>query len=79
MESDGLLPSELVSRIEGDATLTIEPHLKVFSGYSAIDNTEMKNKHVYNSNEESFDAACEGIKKVLVGAGYRETEAGWVK
>ena len=77
-EGDGLL-SELVSRIEGDATLTIEPHLKVFSGYGAIDNTEMKNKHVYNSNEESFDAACEGIKKVLVGAGYRETEAGWVK
>ena len=77
-EGDGLLP-ELVSRIEGDATLTIEPHLKVFSGYGAIDNTEMKNKHVYNTNEESFDAACNGIKSVLIGAGYRETAEGWVK
>ncbi len=77
-DGDGMLP-ELIARIPHDAVLTVEPHLKVFAGYGAIDNTEMKNKHVYGSNDESFDAACNGIKAVLCGAGYKETEKGWEK
>lgn len=77
-EGDGMLP-EMVNAITRDATLTIEPHLMTFDAYAQIDNTEMKGKHVYKDNNESFDAACAGIKRVLTEAGYKETEKGWEK
>ena len=77
-EGDGLL-RELIARIPRDATLTIEPHLAVFAGYGQIDNTEMKNKYIYKNNQDSFDAACAGLRKVLSDCGYEETEKGWVK
>ena len=68
-EGDGLL-RELIARIPRDATLTIEPHLAVFAGYGQIDNTEKKNKYVYNYNHESFDAVCAGLRRVLADCGY---------
>ena len=77
-EGDGMLP-ELVARIPRDTTLTIEPHLMSFDAYAQIDNTEMKGKYVYKDNNESFDAACASIKRVLGDAGYKETEKGWEK
>ena len=77
-EGDGLLP-ELIARIPRDAVLTVEPHLAVFDGYGQIDHTEMKGKHIYENNTASFAAAVAGIKKVLRGAGYKETTKGWEK
>ena len=77
-EGDGKL-LEMVNAITHDTTLTIEPHLKTFDAYAQIDNTEMKGKHVYKDNNESFDAACAGIKNVLAKAGYTENENGWSK
>ena len=77
-EGDGML-RELIARIPRDATLTIEPHLAIFDGYGQIDNTEMKNKYVYKNNQESFDAACAGLRRVLADCGYEEREKGWYK
>ena len=55
-----------------DAVLTLEPHLKVFDGYTAIDSTEMQTKFTYATNEESFAAAAAAMKAILVAAGYKE-------
>jgi len=71
--------SELVSRISDDKVLTLEPHLKVFSGYSDIDATEMKNKFHFDTNDEAFDAAANALKKVLAEAGYKEIEGEFVR
>lgn len=48
-----------------NVTLTIEPHLSVFPGYSEIDKTELKNKFVYKNNKEAFNAACLNLKNLL--------------
>lgn len=62
---------ELVARIgDADRVLTLEPHLAVFSGYSEIDGSKMKNKYYFSSNEEAFDAAVAALKKVLAEQGY---------
>ena len=73
--------SELVARIDPacDKVMTIEPHLKVFEGFSDIDDTQMKNKFHFTSNEEAFDAAVGAIKSVLCEAGYKEVDGGFVK
>ena len=70
---------ELVRMIEGDTVLTIEPHLKVFSGYAEIDGDEMKHRFHFASNEEAFDAAVKAIKDVLLENGYTEENGGFVK
>ena len=59
-----------------DTVLTLEPHLKVFSGYGSIDNTVLQTKFSFASNEESFDAAANALKAVLSSCGYKETEKG---
>lgn len=58
--------------LDRSAVLTLEPHLKVFDGYATIDDSEMKNKFDYKSNDEAFDAAVSALKGLLVAAGYRE-------
>ena len=70
---------ELVARIKDDKVLSIEPHLKVFEGYSDFDATEMNNKFHYGSNAEAFDAAVAAIKNVLVEQGYKEINGGFVR
>lgn len=73
--------AELIARIGccEDRVLTIEPHLKVFSGYGEIDDTKMNNKYCYATNGEAFDAAVAALKKLLLEGGYKETEGGFVK
>ena len=70
---------ELVARIKDDKVLSIEPHLKVFEGYSDFDATEMNNKFHYGSNAEAFDAAVAAIKNILVEQGYKEINGGFVR
>ena len=70
---------ELVARIKDDKVLTIEPHLKVFEGYSDFDATEMNNKFHFKSNGEAFDAAVAAIKKVLCEQGYKEIDGEFIK
>ncbi len=71
--------AELVARITDDKVLTVEPHLALFSGYGNIDNTEMKHKFHFESNDESFDAAVAAMKTILVSCGYQEREGGFEK
>ena len=71
---------ELVEWIgESDKVLTIEPHLKVFKGYAEIDDSEMKNKFNYASNNEAFDAAVSALKAVIESKGYKYTSGGYVR
>lgn len=78
---DGML-RELVENIDPNAdemVLTVEPHLAIFAGYAAIDDTEMKNKFKFETNGEAFDAAVSAIKRVITGAGYKENKGAFVK
>lgn len=76
---DGLI-DQLVARLDRDATFTIEPHLKVFAGYSDVDSKQMNNKFVYDSSEQSFKAAIDAFKKIMIDNGYVEGEKGvWKK
>lgn len=64
---------------EGEWVLTLEPHLALFEGYAAIDNTEMKNKFTFKNNDESFDAAVTALKGILKNEGYEERTGGFEK
>lgn len=70
---------ELIARIDGDTTMTLEPHLRIFDAFKSIDDTEMKHKFHFTSNGEAFDAAVAALKKLLVAAGYHEVEGGFTK
>ncbi len=86
-ETDELVPAgygsgeigQLVAGIEKDTVLTLEPHLAIFEGYAQIDNTEMKNKFHFDSNEEAFNFAAKSLKDVLLANGYREVDDGFEK
>ena len=69
----------LIEKITDDKVLTLEPHLKVFAGYSSFDAEEMNNKFHYASNTEAFDAAVAAIKELLNKQGYIERNGGFVK
>lgn len=71
--------SKLIEDIKDDKVFTLEPHLTVFNGYENIDNTEMKNKYVFESPREAFDAAVKAIKSLLINAGYKETKGEFIK
>ena len=64
---------------DDDKTLTLEPHLAVFAGYSDIDNTEMKNKFKFASNNEAFDAAVKALVAVLKSEVYKKVDGGFAK
>ena len=66
-----------IKKSNKDFVLTIEPHLAVFSGYQKIDNTEMKHKFQYKNAAESFSAATDSLKQILLDSGYRYTEKGF--
>lgn len=77
-EGDGNI-DKLVANIKDDKVLTLEPHLAIFDSYKSIDDTEMKNKYVFSSNEEAFDCAVNSLKKILVKNGYKEIKGAFVK
>ena len=64
---------------DGEWVLTLEPHLSLFEGYAAIDNTEMKNKFAFKNNDESFDAAVTALKKIIADENYQECNGGFEK
>ncbi len=71
--------SKLVADIKDDKVLTLEPHLTVFDGYADIDKAKMKNKFLFTSPREAFDAAVKAIKDILVKDGYTERNGEFVK
>lgn len=53
---------------KGGESMTVEPHLKVFSGLSALEREGQKSTlevYGYNSNDEAFDAACQALRDIL--------------
>lgn len=85
-ETQELVPSgygdgnikEILSRINKDMVLTIEPHLSVFDAFKKIDNSELKTKYQYSSSLEAFDVACSSLKKLLKELNYKEVEGGFI-
>ncbi len=77
-EGDGNI-DKLVADIKDDKVLTLEPHLAIFDSYKNIDDTEMKNKYVFKTNEEAFDCAVNSLKNILVKNGYKEIKGAFVK
>jgi sugar phosphate isomerase/epimerase len=75
---DGHL-EEMLAGIAHDTVLTLEPHLKVFDGYGGIDDSELKNKYVYKTSEESFAAAVDALKALLIKLNYQEENRTWKK
>ena len=70
---------ELVRRITDDKVLTLEPHLSVFEGYSALDKTTMKHEYAFKTAELAFDTAVNSLKKIILESGYKEVGNTFVK
>lgn len=68
---------QLIELVDKDTVFTVEPHLKVFDGYSAIDDTKLKNKYVFTTNNEAFDFAVIAIKALLLKHGFKEEGDGF--
>jgi sugar phosphate isomerase/epimerase len=67
---------EQLSGHEGEITLTIEPHLRVFSGLHALQGGELTHAYSYPDNLSAFGAAAGALKSVLTSHGYSELEGG---
>lgn len=76
---DGLY-EKIFKNLEKDTTVTLEPHLFKFVGYSDIDKKELKGLFSFENSDQSFDAAVKALKEVLTKSGYTEGEKGtWIK
>lgn len=67
---DGNLPF-LVSEYskQGGGIMTLEPHLKIFDGLAALEESEEKtdiDDFTYPDNDAAFDAATNAIKEIIV-------------
>lgn len=63
----------LLGELQGEVTLTLEPHLALFSAYKNIDGTELKNELAFSDNDSAFDAAAFALKELLRKAGFSAT------
>lgn len=82
-EGEANIP-EVLARVDSatDAliTLTIEPHLALFTAYKSIDTHELAGKDRFSTQREAFDYAVTAIKGVLLNLGFKEGENGiWEK
>lgn len=77
-EGDGHL-SELVGGLDRDTVFTLEPHLIVFGGYTAIDKTALKGKYTFSSGQEAFAAAVAALAVLLEKNSFREENGAWIK
>ena len=69
----------VVKSISQDTTLTVEPHLTVFTAYSSIDSSELKTEYVFESRMQAFCVAVNAIKEILIKNGYKEEGQEWIK
>ena len=64
----GSLPEILSDfRARGGKALTVEPHLRVFDGFSGLekDQKSLISTFAYPSSDAAFDAACDALKALL--------------
>ena len=60
--------------------LTIEPHLRVFSGLENLQDEEVKHKYSYPDSQTAFQAAADALKTILSNIGYETKKTGvWTK
>lgn len=71
--------NKLVSMIDRDVVLTLEPHLAVFDAYAKIDNTEMKHKFKFENNLEAFTFAVNALKDILIKNGFALKNGEFIK
>ena len=57
---------------DGEIILTLEPHLTVFDGLSALQDEKLNHKFTYPDRGTAFNAACDALKDVLKKNGYIE-------
>lgn len=77
-EGDGDIPT-LLSMIDKDTILTVEPHLAVFDSYAQIDGSEMLHKYRFESNTAAFDTAVKALKNLLRNNGWTENNGAYAK
>ena len=74
---------ELLSAVAGQAdgmTLTLEPHLRVFEGLSALQDEQLTHRYTYASSGEAFAAAAGALREILTGLGFKEGGNGtWIR
>lgn len=70
---------KLVSMIDRNVVLTLEPHLAVFDAYAKIDNTEMKHKFKFDNNVEAFTFAVDSLKNILIKKGFALKNGEFIK
>ena len=59
----------------GNRFLTLEPHLKVFDGFAALENgAEMKETFSYPTGEAAFTAAATALKSLLCANGFKQSK-----
>ena len=75
---DGKL-KEVLGCIHKDTTLTLEPHLTVFEGYSHLEHTSRKVKYGYKTSREAFAVATEALRTLLSDEGFHEEREKWIK
>lgn len=66
----GAVPEILKEYIQmGGKHITIEPHLRVFSGFSHLEpvggDNKIGNDYLFENSDESFDAACNACRALL--------------
>ena len=65
---------------DGEIFLTVEPHLKSFDAYASVDKHQLKGKHFFTNNNESFDFAVKSLEKVLQNEGFAKDEQNrWIR
>ncbi len=77
-EGEGRI-SDIVDGVDDEVVFTLEPHLKVFSGYGQIDGTELKNRYTHATNRDAFKASGDALKKILRDKGFKEGAGEWIK
>lgn len=82
-EGEGRIPESLRiidHHTDGEVFLTVEPHLKSFDAYASIDKHQLKGKHLFANNNESFDFAVKSLVNVLKNEGFVQDEQNrWVR
>lgn len=72
--------AQIISGLNRNTTLTLEPHLFKFTGYSELDKKELNAQFSFKDSDESFDAAVSALKAVLQNCDYIEGDMGtWRK
>ena len=56
--------------IDGECTLTVEPHLRVFSAYAQLDDRKLHTTRTFANGQESFAYAVTALRSTLTAAGF---------